>query len=59
MGYTEGDIGFRPTYKYDPGTDDWDTSDKCRAPAWCDRILWWEHALTSANYKRNGKHFNF
>jgi len=24
-GYQEGTITFRPTYKYDPGTDDWDS----------------------------------
>lgn len=40
-GWREGPINFLPTYKYDPGSVGvFDSSEKKRAPSWCDRILY-------------------
>lgn len=37
--FEEATIQFQPTYKYDPGSSVFDSSEKKRIPAYCDRIL--------------------
>ncbi len=39
VGWSEGPLDFAPTYKFDPGTDKYDSSSKQRVPAWTDRVL--------------------
>ncbi|KAF8969491.1 inositol polyphosphate phosphatase [Flammula alnicola] len=51
-GYEEGPLLFRPTYRYDLGTDNYDTSEKMRIPAWTDRILHRGNSLDLAVYSR-------
>lgn len=38
-GFLEGPLSFQPTYKFDPESDNYDTSAKMRVPSWTDRIL--------------------
>lgn len=39
-GFQEAAITFPPTYKYNPHSEQFDSSPKARCPAWTDRILW-------------------
>lgn len=38
-GFAEQPIAFPPTYKYEPGTDAFESA-KRRVPSWCDRVLY-------------------
>ena len=56
--FEEGPLTFKPTYKYQPGTEDYDErpDKKVRAPAWCDRILWMAQEpghVSQLNYTRS------
>ncbi|EJU06333.1 inositol polyphosphate phosphatase [Dacryopinax primogenitus] len=51
-GYDEGPVLFRPTYRYDLHSDDYDTSEKQRIPAWTDRILYRGSDLDLSVYSR-------
>ncbi|KAI3455119.1 hypothetical protein Pfo_011782 [Paulownia fortunei] len=57
-GWHEKEIEFAPTYKYDKNSDDYYGSDhkikakRMRAPAWCDRIIWFGKGLKQIQYDR-------
>ncbi|KAH6807675.1 DNAse I-like superfamily protein [Perilla frutescens var. frutescens] len=54
----EGVIEFAPTYKYDQNSSDYYGSNhkikvkRMRAPAWCDRIIWFGKGLKQIQYNR-------
>ncbi|XP_069475443.1 phosphatidylinositol 4,5-bisphosphate 5-phosphatase A [Ambystoma mexicanum] len=54
-GFLEGPLKFPPTYKFDVGTNNYDTSAKKRKPAWTDRILWKMKSPTSPQLSQNTK----
>ncbi|XP_061371176.1 type IV inositol polyphosphate 5-phosphatase 9-like isoform X2 [Gastrolobium bilobum] len=59
-GWHEGAITFAPTYKYFPNSDLYYgcfhhgiKAEKKRAPAWCDRIIWFGKGLKQTQYARS------
>ncbi|KAG8525423.1 uncharacterized protein KY384_009067 [Bacidia gigantensis] len=48
--YSESRITFLPTYKFDIASDNYDSSEKARIPAWCDRVLRKGENLKQINY---------
>ncbi|KAJ1399924.1 Inositol polyphosphate-related phosphatase [Sesbania bispinosa] len=59
-GWHEGAIKFAPTYKYYPNSDMYygccyhgKKTEKKRAPAWCDRIVWYGNGLKQLQYTRS------
>lgn len=50
--FSELPITFAPTYKYDPGTSTYDTSEKNRVPSWTDRIFYSGSRVSAKEYNR-------
>ncbi|THU59398.1 hypothetical protein C4D60_Mb07t01750 [Musa balbisiana] len=62
-GWNEGRIYFPPTYKYSNNSDQYsgdvmNQKEKCRTPAWCDRILWYGRGLNQLSYFRGESRFS-
>ena len=51
-GFQEGTLKFDPTYKYDPQSNVYDTSEKMRVPSWTDRVLYKGKGIELREYSR-------
>jgi endonuclease/exonuclease/phosphatase family metal-dependent hydrolase len=51
--FREAPLAFAPTYKYDRRADTYDSSEKRRVPAWCDRVLWRGERVRVRSYGRH------
>ena len=55
LSFNEAPICFAPTYKFNRLSNDYDTSEKARVPAYCDRILYHGYlndTVQCTSYKR-------
>jgi len=50
INFCEGKVTFLPTFKFDKGTSDYDTSHKQRIPAWTDRIVFRSNKVNVLEY---------
>ncbi|XP_023550867.1 type IV inositol polyphosphate 5-phosphatase 3-like isoform X1 [Cucurbita pepo subsp. pepo] len=60
-GWTEGNLNFPPTYKYENNSEKYCGEDPKvgrRTPAWCDRILSYGKGLKLCNYRRTEINFS-
>ncbi|GAA6050694.1 hypothetical protein NBRC10513_004222 [Rhodotorula toruloides] len=54
--FEEPAITFAPTFKFDVGTDSYDTSEKQRVPSWTDRILYLSTRAAAVQVERYTSH---
>ncbi|CAH8384143.1 unnamed protein product [Eruca vesicaria subsp. sativa] len=55
-GWSEGDLCFPPTYKYELDSENYigdDSESGKRRPAWCDRVIWKGKGMKLLSYRRN------
>lgn len=55
--FEEAAISFPPTFKFDVGTGQYDSSAKQRVPSWTDRVLWKVQKDFRTAHRRNPKGF--